>query len=105
GNTSHVLASPDAMAARFPEHPEAVHESGRLAERLEFDITRDLGYRYPGSEDGSADRQLAEICGQRLIERYEHGGNRGVGSSNLVDARAGLEEGLRLIRVLKLPGL
>ena len=104
GNTSHVLASPDAMAARFPEHPEAVHESGRLAERLEFDITRDLGYRYPGSEDGSADRKLAEICGQRLIERYENGGNRGGRSSNLAEAQARLEDELRIIRVLKLSG-
>src|SRR3954449_9514481 len=29
GNTSHVLAPPEAMAARFPDHPEAVHEAGR----------------------------------------------------------------------------
>ncbi len=45
GNASHVLAPPSAMAARFPEHPEAVGESGRIAERLEFDIMRDLGSR------------------------------------------------------------
>jgi error-prone DNA polymerase len=104
GNTSHVLASAEAMAERFPDHPEAVHESGRLAERLEFDITRDLGYRYPGSEDGSADRKLAEICGQRLIERYRNGGNRGGRSSNFSEAQARLEEELRIIRVLKLSG-
>jgi error-prone DNA polymerase len=104
GNTSHVLAPPEAMADRFPDHPEAVHESGRLAERLEFDITRDLGYRYPGSEDGSADRKLAEICAQRLLERYENGGNRGGRSSNLAEARVRLEEELRIIRVLKLSG-
>src|SRR5205085_210584 len=104
GNTSHVLVSPEAMAARFPDHAEAVHESGRLVERLEFDITTDLGYRYPGSEDGSADRKLAEICGQRLIERYENGGNRGGRSSNLAEAQARLEDELRIIRVLKLSG-
>ncbi|HEX6459778.1 MAG TPA: error-prone DNA polymerase [Thermoleophilaceae bacterium] len=104
GNTSHVLASPEAMAARFSDHPEAVHESGRLAERLEFDITRDLGYRYPGSEDGSADRRLAELCTQRLIERYHNGGNRGGRSSNLREAEARLEEELRIIRTLKLSG-
>ncbi len=104
GNASHVLAAPEAMAARFPDHMEAVHESGRLAERLEFDITRDLGYRYPGSEDGSADRKLAEICGQRLIERYKNGGNRGGRSGNLREAEARLEEELRIIRSLKLSG-
>ncbi|HEY2600556.1 MAG TPA: error-prone DNA polymerase [Thermoleophilaceae bacterium] len=104
GNTSHVLAAPEAMAARFPEHPDAVDESVRLAERLEFDITRDLGYRYPGSEDGSADRKLAEICEQRLRERYYNGGNRGGRGSNLAEARTRLEEELRIIRVLKLSG-
>ena len=104
GNTSHVLAPPEAMTARFPDYPDAVEESGRLAERLEFDITRDLGYRYPGSEDGSADRKLAEICGRRLIERYRNGGNRGGRSSNLSEAQARLEEELRIIRVLKLSG-
>ena len=104
GNASHVLAPPEAMTARFPDYPDAVEESGRLAERLEFDITRDLGYRYPGSEDGSADRKLAEICGQRLIERYRNGGNRGGRSSNLSEAQARLEEELRIIRVLKLSG-
>ncbi len=61
GNSSHALAPPEAMAARFAEHPEAVEESGRLAERLAFDLTSDLGYTYPGSEDPDADRKLAEV--------------------------------------------
>ena len=34
GNFSHVLASPDAMAARFADHPEAVAEAVALADRL-----------------------------------------------------------------------
>ena len=54
-----ALASPQAMAARFAEHPEAVAETLRLAERLRFDLTRELGYRYPGAEDPEADRKLA----------------------------------------------
>ena len=53
---SSALASPAAMAARFAEHPEAVAETARLAERLRFDLTEELGYRYPGSEDPGADR-------------------------------------------------
>ncbi|MDX6653738.1 MAG: error-prone polymerase, partial [Solirubrobacterales bacterium] len=51
GNSTSALASPAAMAARFAEHPEAVAETVRLAERLRFDLTEQLGYRYPGSED------------------------------------------------------
>ncbi|HJZ36747.1 MAG TPA: PHP domain-containing protein, partial [Solirubrobacterales bacterium] len=49
GNFSHVLASPAAMAARFPEYPEAVTETANLAQRLQFDLCADLGYRYPGA--------------------------------------------------------
>src|SRR4029453_10754963 len=44
GNSSHVLAAPERMAERFREHPNAVEESGRLAERLQFELTEDLGY-------------------------------------------------------------
>src|SRR5206468_4080264 len=70
GNAISVMASPAEMAARFRDHPDAVTESARLAERLEFDLTRDLGYRYPGSEDPDADRKLAELCQARLEQRY-----------------------------------
>ena len=70
GNWSSVLAPPEEMAARFADHPEAVAETGRLAERLRFDLTTELGYRYPGSEDPEADRTLAEICRSRLELRY-----------------------------------
>src|SRR5438067_3335476 len=70
GNFSHVLASPQAMTARFPEYPEAVEETARLAERLRFDLRSDLGYRYPGAEDEGTMRALSELCDVRLAERY-----------------------------------
>ncbi|HEX8082763.1 MAG TPA: PHP domain-containing protein, partial [Solirubrobacteraceae bacterium] len=70
GNHAHVLSTPQAMAARFADHAEAVAETERLAEMLRFDLTSDLGYRYPGSEDGSADRRLAELCRTLLADRY-----------------------------------
>src|SRR6059058_1316828 len=97
GNSSHVLAPPDAMAERFAEHPEAVHESGRIAERLAFDLTQDLGYRYPGSEDGSANRRLAETCRTLVAERY-------AGRRTLAKAERRLEEELAIIRSLGLSG-
>ena len=97
GNRSHVLVSPERMAERFADHPEAVHESGRLAERLTFDITRELGYRYPGAEDGSADRRLAELCRARLEERY-------AGRTSREEAVARLERELAVIRSLRLSG-
>jgi error-prone DNA polymerase len=97
GNSSHVLAPPEAMAARFAEYPEAVHESGRIAERLHFDITSDLGYQYPGAEDGSADRRLAELCKAVIDSRY---GSR----STRAKADARLDKELELIRSLGLSG-
>ncbi len=99
GNFSHVLASPAAMAARFPEYPEAVAETARLADSLRFDLGSDLGYRYPGAEDTEAMRKLIELCDSRLDDRY-------VGASESLRDRATarLEEELRIIDKLHLPG-
>jgi len=98
GNFSHVLTTPAAMASRFPDHPEAVAETEALAERLRFDLSSDLGYRYPGSEDSAAMRKLSELCQARLHNRYEGAGE--VGAS----ATARLEQELQIIERLNLPG-
>ena len=99
GNFSHVLAAPEAMAARFAEHPEAVAETVRLADELRFDLGSDLGYRYPGAEDDSAMRTLSELCDARLHERYD---------ASAADIReraiARLGEEMRIIDSLGLPG-
>jgi error-prone DNA polymerase len=97
GNSSHVLVPPARMAERFREHRDAVEESGRLAERLTFDLTADLGYRYPGSEDPDADRKLAELCCALFEERY--GGRR-----HRDEAATRLDEELAVIRHLGLSG-
>ncbi|MGH2951720.1 MAG: DNA polymerase III subunit alpha, partial [Solirubrobacterales bacterium] len=96
-NASSVLAPPVEMAARFRDHPDAVAESVRLAERLGFDLTRDLGYRYPGSEDPEADRTLAEICRTRFEHRY-------AGMPERREAKRRLAEELRVIASLGLSG-
>jgi error-prone DNA polymerase len=98
GNFAHVLAPPEAMAARFPEHPDAVAETGRLATRLKFDLRCDLGYRYPGSEDEEALGKLAELCWVKLHERYPEG------NAHVAAAHARLEEELRVIDSLGLAG-
>src|SRR3954451_10836375 len=98
GNTAHVLSTPAAMAARFEDHPRAVAETAELAARLRFDLTADLGYRYPGAEDPQAPRKLAELCWSRLAERYPSG------SAHAAEAHARLEEELRVIDALGLPG-
>jgi error-prone DNA polymerase len=97
GNRAFVLVSPEQMAARFAEHPRALHEASLLAEQLTFDLTSDLGYTYPGSEDEDADRKLSELCWAKLADRYE-------GTPELAAARRSLEEELGLIRQLHLAG-
>jgi error-prone DNA polymerase len=97
GNGSAHLVAPEAMAERFADHPDASRESVRIAERLEFDLANDLGYRYPGSEDPGADRALAEITRARLEHRY-------AGEPEHQEARRRLEDELRLIRSLGLSG-
>src|SRR5690349_4760112 len=96
GNFSHVLASPEEMAARFAEHPDAVAEAARLAERLQFDLSSDLGYRYPGAEDADAMRKLSELCDERLRQRYASGAR--------AEAERRLREELRIIQALGLAG-
>ena len=71
GNSASALLSAGGGGWRcFRDHPEAVAETARLAERLRFDLTRELGYSYPGAEDRGADRRLAELCRVRLVHRY-----------------------------------
>jgi error-prone DNA polymerase len=51
GNHECVLLAPDALAERFPDDRDAVARTAELAERLEFDLTQELGYRYPDFSD------------------------------------------------------
>jgi error-prone DNA polymerase len=99
GNFSHVLASPKAMAARFPEYAEAVRETTELAQQLRFDLRSDLGYRYPGAEDETAMRRLTELCAYWHTQRYQDA------PTSLKDAAAvRVHEELRIIEKLGLAG-
>ncbi len=97
GNGSAAMVDPARQAARFADHPEAVAETARLAERLRFDLNSDLGYAYPGSKDGSADRRLAEACRARFGERFDRSPHR-------AEAERRLAEELRVIAELGLAG-
>ena len=99
GNSSSALFSAPEAAERFRDHPEAVAESARLArERLRFDLTRDLGYSYPGAEDPTADRRLGGLCRLRLEHRYPPS------SRHRAEAERRLDEELGLIGRLRLSG-
>ena len=100
GNREAVLSAPDEPAERFPLDRDAVERSGELAARLEFDLTEDLGYRYPDFSDTGepAIRQLAGVCDRAFEGRY--GGANGLKRR----ARQRLDEELKLIDELGLAG-
>jgi error-prone DNA polymerase len=100
GNHECVLLPPDAMAERFPDDLDAVGRTAELATRLEFDLTQELGYRYPdfSDRDEPAIAELARVCNRAFEARYP---------SNTVlqgRARTRLDEELALIGDLGLAG-
>ena len=101
GNSSHALTSPERMADRFNDFPDAVVESAILAERLRFDLTEDLGYRHPREGDADAVRELAEVCNAAFDGRYGPGSD---GEALNSEAKARLHEELRVIDSLGLSG-
>jgi error-prone DNA polymerase len=101
GNHECVLLSPAEIVERFPEDLRAVARTVELAERLQFDLTQQLGYRYPDFSDSPepAIVQLAQVCNRTFEERYP--------PSNTVlrsRARARLDDELKLIDELGLAG-
>ncbi|HXY16820.1 MAG TPA: DNA polymerase III subunit alpha, partial [Gaiellaceae bacterium] len=101
GNHECVLATPEEVLERFPDDRQAVLRTAELAERLAFDLTQELGYRYPDFSSGAepAISQLSRICRATFDGRY-------LTSSPTVRARARarLDEELTLIDELHLAG-
>src|SRR5947207_3321890 len=76
-NSEFFLRPPGEVEELFRDCPEAVITTAALAERcLGFDLTRDLGYRFPdfpGAERAPAPWALAQLCRAKLEERYPAG--------------------------------
>jgi error-prone DNA polymerase len=100
GNHESVLCSPEEMAERFPLDRDAVERTAELAARLEFDLTQDLGYRYPDFSDAGepAIALLTRVCNRAFEERYS-GAN-----GHKRRARARLDDELALIEEIGLAG-
>src|SRR6266545_1208267 len=100
GNHECVLLSPAEVVERFPDDRAAVARTVELADRLRFDLTEELGYRYPDFSDSPepAIVQLAHVCNRTFEDRYpaQHKLRR--------EARARLDEELKLIDELGLAG-
>jgi error-prone DNA polymerase len=124
GNHESVLLAQDAIAERFPDDGAAVARTAELADRLLFDLTEELGYRYPDFSDGPtpADNQLVTLCYKLFEERYGSLGTVGTSrfprdplhwsasrtggfaAGHKKRARERLEDELRLIAELGLSG-
>ena len=105
GNHESVLLPPAELHERFPLDRDALARTAEVAERLEFDLTQELGYRYPDFSDGAepAITKLATTCYKAFEERYQARS----GASNkvlLAQARARLDEELALIDRIGLAG-
>jgi error-prone DNA polymerase len=101
GNHEFALLPPAEAADRFPFDPDAVARTVELAERLEFDLTQELGYRYPDFSEGAdpAIVQLRGVCERAFGDRYPPSGK-----VLRAQARARLDEELQLIDHLGLAG-
>ena len=102
GNRESILRAPADAADLFAGFdPAAAARTVEIAERLQFDLTKELGYRYPDFSDGeeSAIRQLAAICNDAFADRYPPRDQR-----LLSRARDRLESELALIDELELAG-
>ncbi|HUJ92356.1 MAG TPA: error-prone DNA polymerase [Gaiellaceae bacterium] len=101
GNHESVLAAPAEMLERFPDDRDAVARTVELSDRLRFDLTEELGYRYPDFSDGDepAIVQLRRVCERAFADRYPPSNTVLLGR-----VRSRLEEELALIDELGLAG-
>ncbi|NNF27090.1 MAG: DNA polymerase III subunit alpha [Gemmatimonadetes bacterium] len=101
-NALYHLPSPGEMEMRFEGRPDALRNTRLIAERCQsFDLTKDMGYEFPdfdGSERGTADAVLSEVCRAALDEKYP------LRSKLREDALSRLERELRLVEHHNLSG-
>ncbi len=103
GNHESVLLSPQEMLERLPR--EAALRSREIADRCQFDLTQELGYRYPDFSDrvDPADVQLQQICDHAFTDRYMRFGSAAANGLQK-RARQRLEDELALIARIGLSG-
>ncbi len=72
-NNQFYLKSAPEMSALFDGCPQAIAATLNIAERCNFDLTRDLNYRFPGyavPTGHNPDGYLHELCRQAAVRRY-----------------------------------
>ena len=97
-NTNFYLKPASEMAALFKGLPEALYNSTRIAERCDFDLTRNHGYEFPSYPvpDGYNPQSYFEkLCREAAVRRY---------GATTPRVQERLDEEFRLIRKHNLAG-
>ena len=97
-NTNFYLKPASEMAALFKGIPEALYNSTRIAERCDFDLTRNHGYEFPSYPvpDGYNPQSYFEkLCREAAVRRY---------GATTPRVQERLDEEFRLIRRHNLAG-
>jgi error-prone DNA polymerase len=72
-NSQYFLRRPEEMAVMFRDFPRAIATTQTIAERCQFDLTRDLEYRFPDHPVPAGETQesyLRKIIWQEASRRY-----------------------------------
>lgn len=73
-NDQFFLKSPDEMGMLFREHPKAIANTVKIADRCEFDLTSDAIYDFPSYDflppGYTESTYLRKICEEAAIRRY-----------------------------------
>ena len=72
-NSEYYLKPPAEMEGLFKEFPQAIANTVHIAGRCQFDLTRDLDYRFPESpvpQGETAESYLRTLCSQEAARRY-----------------------------------
>ena len=97
-NCEYHLRPGAEMAELFRDQPQAIANAERIAERCQFDLTRDLDYRFPDSpapEGETPESYLRQICHREAVLRYPQ---------FTAEVESRLEEELRLVEKHGLSG-
>ena len=94
-NAERHLKTPAAMAALFADLPEAVHNTARLADQLEFGMDK-LGYEFPTYEVPTG-----ETMDSYLRKLVEAGARKRYDGNPSSEVRAKIDQELTLIAKLK----
>lgn len=97
-NSEFYLRPQPELEMLFAGFPDAVSNTLEIADKCTFDLTRDLGYRfpdYPAPEGYTPESYLEKLCYDAAVRRY---------GSVRPDVRERLEQEFRLINKFNLAG-